>query len=134
LLAKFAQACPPTEASYVIINDIGATVVVVDVDVVVVVGAAVVDVEVVEVDVVDVVVDVVIPAIFITNVLVHTPVDVTNIILEVSLTLTNFPANNSTLVAVFGVTIPPTFAVRLKLGPKSAPNPESSVIVTFIYF
>jgi hypothetical protein len=99
-----------------------------------VVGAAVVDVEVVEVDVVDVVVDVVIPAIFITNVLVHTPVDVTNIISEVSLTLTNFPANNSTLVAVFGVTIPPTFAVRLKLGPKLAPNPESSVIVTFIYF
>jgi hypothetical protein len=49
LLAKFAQACPPTEASYVNINDIGATVVVVDVDVVVVVGAAVVDVLVVDV-------------------------------------------------------------------------------------
>jgi hypothetical protein len=67
LLAKFAQACPPTEASYVIINDIGATVVVVDVEVlvvevVVVVGAAVVDVEV---DVVEV--DVVIPAILTSN-------------------------------------------------------------------
>ena len=83
--------------------------------------------------VVDVVVDVVIPAIFIVNVLVQTPVDVTNILVEVSLTLTSFPANNSALVAVLGVTVPPG-VVRLKLGPKSAPNPESSVIVTFIYF
>lgn len=92
-----------------------------------------VDVLVVDVDVLVVEVDVVIPAIFIVNVLVQTPVDVTNILVEVSLTLTSFPANNSALVAVLGVTVPPG-VVRLKLGPKSAPNPESSVIVTFIYF
>jgi hypothetical protein len=70
---------------------------------------------------------------FITNCVVHTPVDVTNIIVELSLTLTNFPANNSAKVAVLGVTVPPAFAVRLKLGPKPFPNPELSVTVTFIF-
>jgi hypothetical protein len=102
---------------------------VVDVDVVVDVGAAVVDV-----DVVDVVVDVVIPAMFIANVLVQAPVDVTNILLAPSgETVIDFPAINSLLVAVLGVTVCPLFEVRLKLGPKLAPIPESSVNNISIY-
>jgi hypothetical protein len=85
--------------------------------------------------VVEVVVDVVIPAIFKINVLVQAPVDVTNILVAPSgETLTIFPATNSLLVAVLGVTVYPKFEVRLKLGPKLAPIPESSVNNIFIYF
>jgi hypothetical protein len=103
---------------------------VVDVLVVDVVGAAVVEV-LVEV----LVVDVVIPAMLITNVLVQAPVDVTNILVAPSgETLIDFPAINSLLVAVLGVTVCPLFEVRLKLGPKLAPIPESSVNNISIFY
>ena len=71
---------------------------------------------------------------FITNVLVQAPVDVTNTFTAPSgEILIDFPAINSALVAVLGVTICPLFEVRLKLGPKLAPIPESSVNNIFIY-
>jgi hypothetical protein len=76
----------------------------------------------------------VIPDIFKANVLVQTPVDVTNILVAPSgETLIDFPAINSALVAVLGVTVCPLFEVRLKLGPKLAPIPESSVNNISIY-
>jgi hypothetical protein len=64
---------------------------------------------------------------------VHVPVDVTVTLVAVSSTETDLPDNNSDDVAVFGETTP-TSAVRLKLGPKSAPNPELSVNNTFIFY
>jgi uncharacterized membrane protein len=70
---------------------------------------------------------------FITNTLVQAPVDVTNTFTAPSgEILTIFPAINSLLVAVLGVTVCPLFEVRLKLGPKLAPIPESSVNNTSI--
>jgi hypothetical protein len=64
---------------------------------------------------------------------VQVPVDVTVICVADGSTSTNIPVVNCVLVAVLGVTLP-TLAVRLKLGPKSAPNPELSVTNIFIYF
>jgi hypothetical protein len=95
--------------------------------VVVVVGASVV------VDVVaSVVVDVVPPhGIVCVIPFVQVPVDVTVTCVAASSTLTLLPAVNSLFVAVDGVTLP-TFAVRLKLGPKSAPKPAPNVNVIFL--
>jgi hypothetical protein len=119
------------------VTGIGANVVVevlVDVDVVDVLVVVDVGAPVVEVDVEVLVVDVVIPAMLITNVLVQAPVDVTNILAAPSgETVIDFPAINSLLVAVLGVTVCPLFEVRLKLGPKLAPIPESSVNNISIY-
>jgi hypothetical protein len=80
-------------------------------------------------------VDVVIPAMLITNVLVQAPVDVTNTLLAPSGEILNdFPAIKSLVVAVLGVTVCQLFEVRIKIGPKLAPLPESSVNNRFIYF
>lgn len=65
--------------------------------------------------------------------LVQVPVDVTVNCVAVSDTDTDLPTSNSDLVAVDGVTLP-TFAVRLKLGPKSAPSDEFNVTNKFILF
>ena len=81
----------------------------------------------------EVVVVVVCPTILRTIEVVQVPVEVTVICVADAFTSTNFPANNSPLVAVLGVTLP-TSAVRLKLGPVSAPKPELSVTNIFIYF
>ena len=62
---------------------------------------------------------------------VQVPVDVTVTCVAVSSTLTLLPAVSSLFVAVDGVTLP-TFAVRLKFGPKSAPNPAPNVNVIFL--
>jgi hypothetical protein len=79
------------------------------------------------------VVVVVCPTILRTIDVVQTPVDVTVICVADTSTSTNLPANNSDLVAVLGVTLP-TSAVRLKLGPVSAPKPELSVTNIFIFY
>ena len=62
---------------------------------------------------------------------VQVPVDVIVTPVAASSTLTLLPAVSSLFVAVDGVTLP-TFAVRLKLGPKSAPKPAPNVNVIFL--
>jgi hypothetical protein len=64
---------------------------------------------------------------------VQAPVDVIITWVAELSTVITVPANNEVKVAVDGVTVP-TFAVKLKLGPKSAPNPEFNVNVTFIFY
>jgi hypothetical protein len=142
------EQTPPDELLKVTVNVIGAAVVVVVVVVgaavvvvVVVVGAAVVVVvvgaEVVVVVVgaavvVVVVVVVGIPDMLNVNELVHAPTDVIVTCVAESETVTLLPANSSALVAVDGTT-EPTFAVRLKFGPKSPPIPLYNVIVVIIF-
>ena len=65
--------------------------------------------------------------------LVQVPVDVIVNCVAVSDTDTDLPTSNSDLVAVDGPTLP-TSAVRLKLGPKSAPSDEFNVTNKFILF
>ena len=62
---------------------------------------------------------------------VQAPVDVTVTWLAELSTSTVLPASNSALVAVDGLTLP-TSAVKLKFGPKLAPNPAPNVNVIFI--
>jgi hypothetical protein len=64
---------------------------------------------------------------------VQVPTEVTVICVAVSLTVTCLPAINSDFVAELGVTVP-TFAVKLKFGPVSAPKPESKTTVTTIFY
>jgi hypothetical protein len=56
---------------------------------------------------------------------VHSPVEVIVITVAVSFTLTTNPFSKLVLVAVFGDGVP-TFVVRLKLGPRPAPNDVSN--------
>jgi hypothetical protein len=106
-----------------------AVVVVVGAAVVVVVGAAVVVVVVGATVVVVVVVGV--QGIVCVIEFVQIPVEVTVTCVAKSSTLTLFPANNSVLVAVEGVTLPMS-AVRLKLGPRLAPDPVGRVNVILL--
>ena len=62
---------------------------------------------------------------------VQVPVDVIVTPVAASSTLTLLPAVSSLFVPVDGVTLP-TVAVRLKLGPKSAPKPAPNVNVIFL--
>jgi hypothetical protein len=64
---------------------------------------------------------------------VQTPVDVIVTDTAALSTVTTLPANNSVFVAVLGLTTP-VFAVKLKLGPKSVPNPAFNVNVKVILF
>jgi hypothetical protein len=64
---------------------------------------------------------------------VQFPTDVTVTVVAALSTDTTFPANKSVLVAVLGVT-EPVLAVKLKLGPKSAPKGGVKVTVIFILF
>ena len=83
------------------------------------------------VDVVDVVDVVTAHGIVCVIAFVQVPVDVIVTPVAASSTLTLLPAVSSLFVAVDGVTLP-TFAVRLKLGPKSAPKPAPNVNVIFL--
>jgi len=64
---------------------------------------------------------------------VQTPIDVTVILVAELSTSTSLPANNCVLVTKLGLTVP-TFAVNVKLGPKSIPIPLFNVTVTVISY